>query len=124
MDIFGIGTRIMNSAHEQARLARGTGRTTVLSDMVQDGDIVVFATSEHAGEFARLQERRRHYARRYTPVTHDPRRSMGELHVKLKGLSGRVFFDHKWLEEYYSTVMRHAIGRVVDVSKLANREEL
>lgn len=124
MDIFGIGTRIMNSAHEQARLARGTGRSTVLSDMVQDGDIVVFSSPVHAEEFARLQERRRHYARGYRAVTHDPRKSLGELHTRLAGMTGRVFFDHVWLEEYYSTVMRHAIGRVVDVSKVHNREQL
>lgn len=102
-DIFGIGVRIMNSVHEHARNARGTGRSCVLSDMVRDGDGVVFATSKCYREFLDLQAKRKRDTL-IDGIVVEPK--LGLVGVERANWSGRkynrLFFDHVWLEEYYA----------------------
>lgn len=102
-DIFGIGMRICNSVHEHARAARGTGRSYVLSDMVRNGDGIVFATREHYREFLDIQEKRGRDIN-IDGIIVDPK--LGLVGVERSKWSGRkykrLFFDHVWLEEYYA----------------------
>lgn len=115
----------MNSAAEQARLARGTGRSYVLSDMVMPGDLVVFATDTHAAEFYRLQQNRGNTTR-YWPVTHDPAtESLSELTAQVGGRPvKRLFYDHVWLEKYYAAAIAHDMNQIVNLSKRIAKEEL
>lgn len=114
----------MNSAAEQSRLARGTGRSYVLSDMVMPGDLVVFATQEHADDFLRLQYKRGRTTR-YSAVTHDPEAPLSELLAKIAGRAvQRMFYDHVWLERYYAAAVIHDMNQIVNLSKRVAHEEL
>ena len=102
-DIFGIGSRICNSVHEHARAARGTGRSYVLSDMVRNGDGVVFEKNEHYRDFLDIQAKRGRDGL-IDGVIVDPK--LGLTAVERASWAGRkfnrLFFDHVWLEEYYA----------------------
>lgn len=106
-DIFGIGNRICNSVHEHIRAAKGTGRSYVLSDMVRDGDAVVFASKESQLEFMAVQHKRRRDID-ISCIIVDPKGGIAAVHVAMvnawrEGQScNKVFFDHEWLEEYYA----------------------
>ena len=102
-DIFGIGVRICNSVYEHARAARGTGRSYVLSDMVRNGDGIVFASRKHYTEFLDIQMKRGRDMR-IDGIIVDPK--LGLVAVERAMWTGRkykrMFFDHVWLEEYYA----------------------
>lgn len=106
-DIFGIGNRICNSVHEHIRAAKGTGRSYVLSDIVRDGDAVVFASKESQLEFMAVQHKRRRDINIICVIV-DPKAGVVAVHSEMfdvwdKGQScNKVFFDHEWLEEYYA----------------------
>lgn len=125
MDIFGIGTRILNSIHEHARLARGTGRSYVLSDMVQPGDGIVFASRQDGIDFANLQLKRGrttfYHAYIVSPAvgvnTHD-RRTWKSHGCK------RVFFDHEWLEQYYASRMSSMMSDLQSLALLSDGDAL
>src|SRR5688500_12332622 len=124
MDIFGIGTRILNSIHEHARMARGTGRSHVLSDMVQEGDAIIFSTVEQAEQFKKLQ-RTRNRTTDYLPVISPPTRGLHALQDRLAGRKcSRVFYDHMWLEEFYALEMAVTVRRTIGLAKAYSKEEL
>ena len=101
-DIFGIGVRISNSVHEHARNARGSGRSYVLSDMLQEGDCVVFANEDDVGEFRAIQETRGRSVE-FIAVVVAPRHGLRGVAAVLDGKKfPRLLFDHNWLEEYYA----------------------
>lgn len=123
-DIFGIGVRVMNSIREYSRKARGTGRSYVLSDMVQDGDCIVFARKEHVIDFAEIQKSRGRTTH-YRAVTVDPVAGDAAVMVATAGLDcNRLFFDHVWLEEYYHSRISHLASALSNVSAARSKEEI
>lgn len=125
MDIFGIGVRLMNSVHEHARMARGTGRSYVLSDMVQAGDAVVFSNEFLMREFLHIQ-RKRGKSEKIKCYVVDP--SLGLTGVERACRCGpkhnRFFFDHVWLEEFYAKELGEMVRRVnITASMYAKQED-
>lgn len=97
MNDYGIGAALRGVAEVYFRAARRTGRTTTLLENLQNGDRVVFATKKEASNFMRVAAG--------TVIIHplvvDPSRP-GSLQSHFSRCStGRTFFDHGWLEEFY-----------------------
>lgn len=124
-DIFGIGMRICNSVHEHARAARGTGRSYVLSDMVRNGDGIVFANREHYREFLDIQEKRGRDMN-IDGIIVDPK--LGLVGVERSKWTGRkynrMFFDHFWLEEYYAYAIADMQRRIAVTASMYSKEGL
>lgn len=123
MDIFGIGVRILNSIHENARLAIGSGRSYVLSDVVQDGDAVVFSSSECAAEFMALQETRNRAKKIKIYIVPVISGLAGLERAAWSGVKhNRVLFDHIWLEEFYAYNMAELVRRTALTASLYSKE--
>lgn len=97
MDFFGIGAAIRGAALVYLNSARRTGRTTTMLERTRDGDVLVFATREHARTVEQLLKERGINAKCCVVPPDDRSR----LPDKVGGTSGRVIFDHVWCERYY-----------------------
>lgn len=128
MDIFGIGIRLKNALHQQKEAARGTGRTTLLADMVQKGDVVVFSNAKLAREFDEVLKRRRNLTARSAEVmviSVRPCDGLQEVRNMIAGVTvSRLFFDHVWLEESYTDVLENHIRFLDGFSQAMSRNSL
>ena len=79
MDIFGIGLAFRGCIEVCCRLARGTGRTTRLLNVVRDGDLVIFATRNEAENFEKKLEAR---DIRVTTALHLPDMILQEMRIE------------------------------------------
>ena len=123
-DMFGIGVRIMNSVHEHARNARGSGRSYVLSDMLQGGDCVVFANEDDVGEFRAIQERRGRITM-FRPIVVSPEYGVVGVSAVLGDRKfKRLLFDHNWLEEYYALEVSRVTRNISVIASQFSEETL
>lgn len=104
-DIYGIGTAIESAVEIVRVCARAAGRTTLLLDLLQDGDCVVFGEQENGRQFHHACMHRG--LKNIRIVISDPREYY-RVHEKLRMEKGRVFFDHVWIEKYYAHAFAEA----------------
>lgn len=108
MDMFSIGSSISDAVRTYFRNSRGTGRTTMLLDTVEEGDMVVFDTGAELAHFNRLcKERNIDVLGVVVPCT------KVELLRNHPRPVGRIIFDHSWVERYY-LLQIEACGRVIE----------
>ena len=97
MDHYGIGTALRAMLCNYSQTARQTGRTTSLIESVKTGDCVVFANTREAKRVQNLLKERNIHIDCVTAHPADA----PSLYRDNLGTSGRMLFDHTWVEEFY-----------------------
>ncbi len=118
MDIFGIGVHMLSLAQSYSQVARRTGRSTMLLDILKDGDRVVFADHREASRFARLCKERKLTVECITIPLED----YGMLQHKGRSI-GRTLFDHTWLERFYQREIENAGRHIDQLQELASGDQ-
>lgn len=103
MDHYGIGQAIYAACLIYFRSARGTGRTESLIKSVKDGDCICFSDSKEAKRVERLCKER---GVKVSCIVDDPKYPSRVL--KYRSTSGRMLFDHTWIEKYYLLAIENA----------------
>lgn len=96
MDLFGIGQAINGAVMIYFQSARATGRTTMMLEMLKNGDRIVFYNSREADRVKRLlRERNLNVECIIAPPDNLDR-------LFEHGTSqGRTVFDHTWIERFW-----------------------
>ena len=118
-DIYGTGSAIRALFQIWSNTTRGTGRTKHMVSQLQGGDVVVFKQSQEGDRVRRLC-REAGFDIEVRVV--DPGRPY-EVYEKvqaLRGVGGRVLFDHTWVEEYYREMIEGAQKSLADLSRILN----
>lgn len=96
-DIYGIGVALKSSIDNYFRWARGSGRTSLLTKCIKQDDIVVFVTDNEAKYVKRIAKEK---GINIKTIVLNPSRHF-ELSERMAELSGRLVFDHRWVELFY-----------------------
>jgi hypothetical protein len=103
MDFFSIGTTLQTAMQMYSQVARTTGRTTKLLNILKDGDRVVFINETHVQLF---QNQLRERNLKTTCTSINPR--YPEQLLQRAPCSGQTYFDHVWVEEFYKLAIERA----------------
>lgn len=106
-DPWGIGEALDMGLRMYTHAKRATGRTTLLLDAIQEGDVVVAATQREADRIVRLARDRgfQHVIGRGFEGTLG-RNVLAELNEYMMGTGRRVVFDHTFFEALYFWAIR------------------
>lgn len=108
MDHFGIGACIRAAIELMLRGMRATGRTTALINSVKDGDRIIFRSRQEAMVVEMLLRRK---GLQVSCVVVDP--THVERLLGTQRAAGRTYFDHVWIEEYYTNGIKQ-LGKDID----------
>lgn len=106
MDFFGIEAAIRGVVRVYFQSARATGRTTRLVNSLKPGDQVIFRNSQEAEYMNHMCKKRNIKGVAFKIVPPQNQYNLFELNTP----SGRTYFDHSWLEEFYTR-------RIEDIGK-------
>lgn len=112
MDVFGIGAAVRGAVVTYFTMARGSGRSTHLVDILKDGDCVVFTNRMEADRILYQCKRRRLDVECIVVSVNDPQALFNRTRSRAKG---RTIFDHSWVEQYYLKAIASAEA---DINKL------
>lgn len=113
----GIGGYLRNAAIHHFRLCRDTGRTHQLVESLNDGDRVIFL---HAKEAKRVERMARDRGVTIEIVVCDP--GTPYRIVDRPPCTGRVIFDHCWVEQYYADCLRRGQENLWSLQKAATKK--
>lgn len=107
-DIYGIGDMLRRELHQYRSHSRRTGRTARMLMQLKDGDTVITSHGKHA-DYLRHQVEKA--GLRVTVLPAQP-----SLHDvgKYGPYSGRIHFDHTWVEDFFKEAVEgaaHALDR-------------
>lgn len=117
-DIYGIGVTIKSSIDNYFRWARGSGRTSLLTEYIKQGDIIIFVTNDEAEYVKRIAKEK---GINIKTIVINPSRHF-ELSVKMAGLSGRLVFDHRWVELFYQIQIERIGENLSDMVRSFSRD--
>lgn len=105
MDIFGIEPMIRGVMNCLFRSHRGSGRTSNMLKLVEDGDTIVFSNMQEANRIKYILLTMK---KDVTTIVCSPKK-LDELFNRLYGRNtGKIIFDHEWLEKYYINTFENA----------------
>ena len=113
MDFFGIGNGVAAVARVFFLASRNTGRTNALRAALTDGDRVVYARRSEFRDDERWAKERGLKVE-FTvldPSNLDISRLQGRSHH-------RTYFDHRWLQDYYTAKIERAAKDVDDLQDM------
>jgi hypothetical protein len=96
-EIYGIGPALEAALRIYFECARRTGRTTMLLDLVESGDRVIFAESQDARRFGVMARQKGLVVGSTVVNPVNPNELFG-----MKPSEGRTWFDHTWVEWFYA----------------------
>lgn len=103
MDHYGIGAAASGIFEVYVQVSRKTGRTTSLVESVKDGDRICFLSRNEAEQVRRLCDER---GVKVECIVIDPE-CPGRIFERGTP-TGRLLFDHSWVEQYYRNVIKRA----------------
>lgn len=122
MDYFGIGAAMRGACRAVVLAMRATGRTTRLLADLSETDLVIVLNSDHGRH---LERKARDAGKKCRWVAADP--LIGDVmhgyaaeKIHAWDGTGRLIFDHSWLEAYYDQVLVDAGS---DLDKLVSSRE-
>lgn len=122
MDYFGMGAAFRGACRAVILAMRATGRTTRLVADLRDNDMVVVLNAEHGRH---LERKARDAGKSCKWVAADP--LIGDVvngrsaeRIRSWDGTGRLIFDHAWLEAYYDQVLVDAGS---DLDRLCSERE-
>lgn len=120
MDHFGIGAAVRGAYRAVVLAMRHTGRTTRLVSDLRENDLVIVLNAKHGQDLerkARVAGKACHWVAA-DPLIGDVQHGHASERIRAWGGSGRLIFDHAWLEAYYDQVLVDAgsdLDRLVSV---------
>lgn len=117
MDIYGIGASLSAHIKRYIETHRGTGRTSTLLSILREGDAVVFSLPSAKSHFERQLKEAGFKNGDVKVITASPRYPSDAID-KLKGrLEGKVYFDHTYLEEFFTQANLDARVHIMTISR-------
>lgn len=123
MDMFGIGSAVRAILSHYCMGARATGRSTMLARAVRPGDRVVFLDMKDARPFQRLVQTHNSEAHGKVVCMVTSPGGLWANGEHVERIPGRTFFDHRWLEAYYTQIIEQAIAEIDDLTAQLSLEE-
>jgi hypothetical protein len=113
MDTFGIGAAIAAMVDVYSMSSRHSGRTTALVESVKNGDRIYFLNSKEAQHVHRLCRERGVDVECVVAPIDNPLKNFNTS-------QGRAMFDHRWVEEYYKSVILRAQREIKQMEEMTS----
>lgn len=112
-----IGAMLDVAMHVYIDSSRQTGRTTRMLSEMQESDVVVCASTPVARNIEHLA--RSTMGKRIKCVVVEPR-NLHDCFYKLRGVAGKVHFDHTWIEQFYREEIKHISSKLLGLQNALN----
>lgn len=116
-----IGPSVQTVLQTYFQLARGTGRTSVLLSALQEGDLIVCLLNSGRDLRTRIRDEGFTNVKLFT-CTADA--NLSDLHLRMPRSSGRILFDHSWLELYFYNLIKGSTDDLVNLSRRLSNQGL